>query len=123
MIERVPMPELGDELHHFGWNACSSCHGDAKHMRRFLVVPGLKSTRIHIIDVADPRQPKMHKVIGPQEIISKTNLTGPHTVHCLPTGEIMISMLGDAKGDLPGGFLLLDDKFNVAGRWDPPRAA
>ncbi|MGR0317701.1 selenium-binding protein SBP56-related protein, partial [Klebsiella pneumoniae] len=18
----------GDEMHHFGWNACSSCHGD-----------------------------------------------------------------------------------------------
>ena len=99
VIERVPMPELGDELHHFGWNACSSCHGDAKHMRRFLIVPGLKSTRIHVIDVADPRHPKMHKVIGPEEIISKTNLIGPHTVHCLPTGEIMISMLGDAKGN------------------------
>ncbi|HEV8002862.1 MAG TPA: selenium-binding family protein [Planctomycetaceae bacterium] len=122
VIERVPMPELGDELHHFGWNACSSCHGDAKHMRRFLIVPGLKSTRVHVIDVADPRHPKMHKVIGPEEIISKTNLTGPHTVHCLSTGEIMISMLGDAKGNLPGGFLLLDDKFNVAGRWDPEKS-
>ncbi|HXY33482.1 MAG TPA: selenium-binding protein SBP56-related protein, partial [Planctomycetaceae bacterium] len=122
VIERVPMPELDDELHHFGWNACSSCHGDPKHMRRFLVVPGLKSTRIHIIDVADPRHPKMHKVIQPEEIISKTNLTGPHTVHCLSTGEIMISMLGDAKGNLPGGFLLLDDKFKVAGRWDPDKS-
>jgi methanethiol oxidase len=122
VIERVPMPTIGDELHHFGWNACSSCHGDAKHMRRFLILPGLKSTRIHVIDAADPRRPKMHKVIGPEEIISKTNLTGPHTVHCLPTGEIMISMLGDGKGNLPGGFLLLDDKFNVAGRWEPEKS-
>jgi selenium-binding protein 1 len=87
-----------------------------------LIVPGLKSTRIHVIDVADPRHPKMHKVIGPEEIISKANLTGPHTVHCLPTGEIMISMLGDAKGNAPGGFLLLDDKFNVAGRWEPEKS-
>src|SRR5687767_877473 len=25
VIHRVPMPGVGDELHHFGWNACSSC--------------------------------------------------------------------------------------------------
>src|SRR5688500_8813007 len=24
-VARVNMPEPGDELHHFGWNACSSC--------------------------------------------------------------------------------------------------
>ena len=35
----------------------------------------------------------------------------------------MLSMLGDKNGNGPGGFLLLDDKFDVAGRWDPPRAA
>jgi selenium-binding protein 1 len=30
----------------------------------------------------------------------------------------MISMLGDANGEAPGGFLLLDEDFNVAGRWE-----
>src|SRR6202008_5019036 len=25
IISTVPMPNTGDELHHFGWNACSSC--------------------------------------------------------------------------------------------------
>ena len=25
VVGRVDMPEQGDELHHFGWNACSSC--------------------------------------------------------------------------------------------------
>ena len=120
VVNRVPMPAVGDELHHFGWNACSSCHGDPKHVRRFLVIPGLRSTRIHIVDVADPRHPKMHKVIHPETVIGKTNLSSPHTVHCLPTGEIMLSMLGDKNGNGPGGFLLLDDKFDVAGRWDSP---
>jgi selenium-binding protein 1 len=24
-VGRVDMPNAGDELHHFGWNACSSC--------------------------------------------------------------------------------------------------
>src|SRR5262245_47627824 len=27
VIHRLPMPNVGDELHHFGWNACASCHG------------------------------------------------------------------------------------------------
>ena len=27
VIARVEFPSVGDELHHFGWNACGSCHG------------------------------------------------------------------------------------------------
>ncbi len=28
IIHETPMPNVGDELHHFGWNRCSSaCHG------------------------------------------------------------------------------------------------
>lgn len=118
VIHRVSMPNLGDELHHFGWNACSSCHGDETKMRRYLVVPGLGSSRIHILDASDPRAPKLHKVIEPKEIAEKTNLSAPHTVHCLPDGRIMISMLGDAKGNAPGGFLLLNEQFEIAGRWE-----
>jgi selenium-binding protein 1 len=112
------MPNIGDELHHFGWNACSSCHGDEGKERRFLVVPGVASNRIHILDTADERAPKLHKVIEPEEIVSKTNLTTPHTVHCLADGNVMISMLGDKDGNGPGGFLLLDDDFNIVGRWE-----
>jgi selenium-binding protein 1 len=115
IIHRLPMPHAGDELHHFGWNACSSCHGE--RARRYLVVPGLQSSRIHIIDTADARAPRLHQVIEPREIASKTNLSAPHTVHCLASGEIMISMLGDAKGEAPGGFLMLDDAFQVTGHW------
>ena len=48
------MPEFGDELHHFGWNACSSAlcpYAPHPHVeRRYLVVPGIRSSRIHIID-------------------------------------------------------------------------
>ena len=37
VIHRLPMPNVGDELHHYGWNRCSSaCHGpDRSH----LIVP------------------------------------------------------------------------------------
>src|SRR5438477_4420757 len=38
VIHRLKMPEVGDELHHFGWNACATCHG--KRARRYLVIPG-----------------------------------------------------------------------------------
>ncbi len=116
VIHRLPMPQVGDELHHFGWNACSSCHGQRE--RRYLVIPGLVSGRIHIVDVGDPRQPKLHKVIEPDEIIGATKLTAPHTVHCLPDGRVMLSMLGNEKGDGPGGFLLLDEQFKLVGHWE-----
>ena len=52
------MPHVGDELHHFGWNACSSCHGDATKSRRYLIMPGLRSSRIHIVDTAEPARAK-----------------------------------------------------------------
>ncbi|MFZ5831694.1 MAG: selenium-binding family protein [Planctomycetota bacterium] len=118
VIHRAEMPNVGDELHHFGWNACSSCHGDPTKARRYLIVPGLTSSRIHILDGSDPRSPRMHHVIEGKEIAEKTNLSAPHTVHCLADGQIMISMLGDAEGRAPGGFLLLDDEFQIVGRWE-----
>ena len=51
------------------------------------------------------------------EIKAKTNLSAPHTVHCLGS-DIMISMLGDAQGNAPGGFLHLNEKFEIVGRWE-----
>jgi methanethiol oxidase len=118
VIHRLPMPYIGDELHHFGWNACSSCHGDESKSRRFLVVPGFRSSRIYILDTADAKAPKIHKIIEPEEIKAKVNLTAPHTVHCLANSQIMISMLGDSQGNAPGGFLLLDENFDILGRWE-----
>jgi selenium-binding protein 1 len=119
IVDRVEMPNRGDELHHFGWNACSSsCHIGGLE-RRHLVIPGQRSSRIHIVDTEDRRNPEMTTVIEPEEVFEQ-DLSAPHTVHCIPDGEILISMLGDAEGDLPGGFLELNDDFEVEGRWDPP---
>ena len=119
VIDRVPMPNRGDELHHFGWNACSSsCHMDGL-ARQHLIVPGQRSSRIHVIDTEDRRSPEIKKVIEPEEVF-EYDLSAPHTVHCIPNGEIVISMLGDADGDLPGGFLALNEDFEIDGRWEPP---
>jgi selenium-binding protein 1 len=117
VVHRLSMPQVGDELHHYGWNICSSCHGRPGD-RRYLIVPGLKSSRIHVVDAADPLKLKLVKVIEPEEVAKKANLSAPHTVHCLPDRSVMISMLGDAAGEGPGGFLLLDSKFDIAGRWE-----
>lgn len=118
VIHRLELPYVGDELHHFGWNACSSCHADPAKSRRFLILPGLRSGRIYVIDTVDPRTPRLHKVIEPEVIARRTNLSAPHTVHCRADGLMMISMLGDASGEAPGGFLLLDQEFEVVGRWE-----
>lgn len=118
VIHRTSMPNIGDELHHFGWNACSSCYDDDSKSRRFLIVPGQRSSRIHVIDTEDERAPTLHKVIEPEEVKEKTDLSAPHTVHCLADGTVMISMLGDAEGNGPGGFLQLDESFDIAGRWE-----
>jgi selenium-binding protein 1 len=118
VVHRTPMPNVGDELHHFGWNVCSSaCHSGLS--RDTLVVPGMRSSRIHILDVSDPRKPEVAKVVEPEEIKKKTGYSVPHTVHCMPGDIVTISMLGDEEGNLPGGFAMLDAKdFSVLGRWD-----
>ena len=54
VIHRVRMPQVGDELHHFGWNACGSCQGRCD--RRYLIIPGIASSRIHIVDTRNPRR-------------------------------------------------------------------
>ncbi|KAL7177135.1 hypothetical protein ACSBR2_030467 [Camellia fascicularis] len=122
VIHRLPMPHNGDELHHSGWNACSSCYGDASASRRYLVLPSLVSGRIYAIDTQkNPRAPTLHKYVEPTDVIQKTGLAYPHTAHCLASGDIMVSCLGDKDGKAEGnGFLLLDSDFNVKGRWDKP---
>jgi len=118
IIHRTPMPNVGDELHHFGWNVCSSaCHSALS--RDTLIVPGFRSSRIHIIDISEPRRPEVAKVIEPEEVKQKTGYSAPHTVHCMPGDVVTISMLGDRDGNLPGGFAVLDAKdFSVLGSWE-----
>jgi selenium-binding protein 1 len=119
ITHRTPMPTVGDELHHYGWQVCSSaCHTDLS--RQYMVVPGFRSSNIHVLDVeSDPRRPEITKVVSGDEIRRKTGLSAPHTVHCMPGEIVVISMLGDAEGNAPGGFAVLDARdFNVLGRWE-----
>jgi methanethiol oxidase len=126
VVGRVDMPNTGDELHHFGWNACSSAlcpYAPHPHIeRRYLIVPGLRSSRIHIIDIKpDPRQPQIVKVIEPDELHERTGYSRPHTVHCGPEG-VYVSTLGNPDGEGPGGVFIMDhESFEPLGRWEVDR--
>lgn len=126
LMARVDMPNAGDELHHFGWNACSSClcpNSPHAHMeRRYLVVPGLRSSRIHILDTKpDPRNPRITKVIEPETVMRSTGYSRPHTSHCGPDG-IYLNALGNPNGDGPGGILMIDpETFELKGQWERER--
>jgi methanethiol oxidase len=121
------LPYTGDELHHFGWNMCSSAlcpYAPHPHSeRRYLVVPGLRSSRLYIIDVRDdPVAPRLVKVLEPDELAKHAGYSRPHTVHCGPEG-LYVSCLGGANGqEGPGGVALVDHtSFEVLGRWEVDR--
>ena len=126
VVGRIDMPNAGDELHHFGWNACSSAlcpYAPHPHIeRRYLITPGLRSSRIYVIDTKpDPRKPKIIKIIEPEEVATRTGYSRTHTVHCGPDG-IFVSALGAPDGGGPGGVFLLDHfSFKVLGRWEVDR--
>jgi selenium-binding protein 1 len=126
LVGELEMSKAGDELHHFGWNACSSAlcpYAPHPHIeRRYLVVPGLRSSRIYILDTKpNPRQPEIVKVIEPEEVFGRSHYSRIHTTHCGPEG-IYVSALGAPDGGAPGGIFLLDHySFDVLGQWEVER--
>jgi len=126
LVGRADATVIGDEFHHFGWNACSSAlcpYAPHPHVeRRYLIVPGLRSSRVYILDTKpDPRQPRLVKTIEPEEIARRTGYSRLHTVHCGPEG-MYVGALGAPDGEGPGGVLLLDhESFDVLGRWEVDR--
>jgi selenium-binding protein 1 len=126
IVGQVDLPDANNELHHFGWNACSSQlspYAPHAHIeRRYLVVPGAHTSNIHVIDTKpDPRNPELVKVIPGEEVTRKTGYTAPHTVHCGPDG-IFVNALGATDGNGPGGIFTLDpETFEVKGAWEADR--
>lgn len=123
----APHHDQPDEFHHYGWNICSSALGPDHHHtgvmeRRYLVVPGLRSSRIYILDTGkDPRHPELYKTIEPGDVIGKSGYSRPHTVHCGPDG-LFISAIGDDSVDgdeKPAGIFTMDHaSFDVTGPWE-----
>ncbi|HEU0196304.1 MAG TPA: selenium-binding protein SBP56-related protein [Nevskiaceae bacterium] len=123
----APHQASEDEFHHFGWNICSSALGGSHHHtgvmeRRYLVMPGLRSSRIYILDTGkDPRHPELVRTIEPEEVIGKSGYSRPHTVHCGPDG-LLVSAIGDDSADgsqkRAGIFMMDHDDFSVKGPWE-----
>nr|XP_050863710.1 methanethiol oxidase isoform X2 [Vespula vulgaris] len=116
IIHKLRMLNVGDELHHSGWNICSSCH-ELPRARDVLILPCLMSDRVYFVDTSNERLPKIKKVLEPKEM-HKYGLSTPHTSHCAPTGEIIISTMGKPNGDGQGEFLCIDSEtLETKGSW------
>ncbi len=126
LVGRMDLPTSGDELHHFGWNACSASlcpNMPHPHVeRRYLLFGGLRSSNIYVVDTKDdPRSPQIIKTISSDELESKTGYSRPHTVHCGPDA-IYMNALGAPDGGGPGGIFQLDhDTFEIKGPWEADR--
>jgi methanethiol oxidase len=76
-----------------------------------------------IFDVgSDPKCPTLHKIIE-GDVLRRHNVSAPHTAHCLANGNIMVSTMGDAKGEAVGDFVLFDRNFECIGTWTKGRKA
>src|SRR5262249_22681138 len=92
LVGQVDFPGGDNELHHFGWNACSAClcpQAPHAHMeRRYLIVPGISSSRMHIMDTkGNPQPPKNRKEIWPEEVVKKKEEHPTHTNPCRTHGD------------------------------------
>ena len=110
-------------------NACSSAlsplAGHAFLERRYLIIPGIRSSRIYIVDAKPhPTQAKIHKIIEPEEVFKKTGYSRPHTVHCGPEGIYVSTLGGGGKNGAegaPGIFIMDCETFDILGRWEIDR--
>ncbi|KAJ8924893.1 hypothetical protein NQ315_001050 [Exocentrus adspersus] len=136
IIHRLRTGNQDDELHHSGWNVCSSCYlvkgCCIVPVRDKLVLPALGSDRVYIVDTGkDQRTPEIHKVteINFVKVIDASEMVNldcrtPHTTHCLANGEIMISVMGDKDGNGKSDFILIDGKtYKTTGTWVKGKAA
>ncbi|NXB82715.1 SBP1 oxidase, partial [Donacobius atricapilla] len=121
VIQRLPMPNLKDELHCAGWGpACGCSESGAAAKRSKLVLPCLISSRIYVVDVGSPcRPPRICKMIEPVDVFWKCNKGYLAVTHALPNGDILIANMGDPAGNGKGGFVVLDgDTFELKGNWE-----
>ena len=80
VISRVEMPHLGDELHHSGWNACSSCTVSGLS-RTHLILPALGSSRIY--GACNQRSPAHREWPYRTELAATCHLALSNTDTCL----------------------------------------
>jgi methanethiol oxidase len=99
IVNRVDMPEVGDELHHFGYSR------DQKR----LIVPGLFSNRMHVFDIGRDRRTMALRAMN-DRLAAESGYVVPHGVMDLH-GKLLVPMIGAATGStLPGGLVQISDR-------------
>lgn len=94
LLYRMDLPNIGDEVHHFGYNAT----------RTKIILPGLFSSRMHIVNLDNPKEPYIESIY--EDLVNDSKYTNPHTVIGLPNGNNLITMLGaDTDSSAPGGVI------------------
>jgi selenium-binding protein 1 len=99
IVNRIDMPNIGDELHHVGYS------GDQDR----LIVPGLFSNRIHVFEIkGDGRRMALRAVND--ELVADSGYIIPHSVIATSRGTAIVTMLGAATDSTqPGGIVEIDD--------------
>jgi selenium-binding protein 1 len=99
IVNRIDMPKVGDELHHFGY----SLDQDR------LIVPGLFSNRIHVFDVKGDGKRMSLRAVN-EELAGKSGYIVPHSVIATSRRRSIVTMLGAATDTTkPGGIVEIDD--------------
>src|SRR4029453_4051960 len=72
-VHTMELPYVGDELPPFRGNSCSSAlcpYAPHPYLeRRYLIIPGLRSSRLYIVDTKpNPCEPRLVTIIAPEEV-------------------------------------------------------
>ena len=99
IVNRIDMPNVGDELHHFAYSLD----------RERLIVPGLFSNRIHVFDVRPSGRSMRFRTVN-EQLAVESGYVVPHSVIATSGGRALITMIGAATDTTqPGGIVRIDD--------------
>ena len=109
-----------------GTPAARACarHSPHPHMeRRYLVVPGMRSSRIHILDTKpDPRKPRLVKVIEAEEVAQAHRLQPAAHVALRPRRHLHERARRRPTAEAPAASSCSTPRrFDIRGRWEVDR--
>ena len=112
IVNRVDMPGVGDELHHFGYSS----------NQKRLIVPGLFSNRIHVFDIERDHKTMVLSAVN-DELAAESGYVVPHGVMEMH-GKLLVPMIGAATDTtLPGGLVEISERTGAFKRHFGPGPA
>jgi methanethiol oxidase len=112
IVNRIDMPNVGDELHHFGYSPDQDR----------LIVPGLFSNRIHVFDIKGKGRMMALRAVN-ERLAAKSGYVVPHGSMAMH-GKVLVPMIGAATDSTqPGGIVEIDDRTGAFKRYFGPPPA